>query len=1507
MIRNHAACRFLSLSFYSIVISFLSQIQNPFSYVEALNSSISSPTIVRDLAFGDFAIINEAFKDFRLAIDIDEPIEINGGIFGTISVELENLICYDIFIGDILLSYVQPTETSVNFDINVVQFDTECEFDYTYDGRLGLRGEGSAVLLTNSNFFTIEALFSQIAVGTPPNDVALGNCVTSVNVTKSTFEGGIVASILNLNFLKERIGDIIANLVEEYICEEALVLDEKAVQLLSNLTALIDPYLQPFTGVDVLEPEEELYEKLGSTPNLINLLEPNGTIAFGLDFLLDQVTNALNLEINDEDSPTGLGKDLGVNVFIRSLLLDDDRSFSFNTSSIEQLKNGTTFETMAGNISDIEISIDSIRITGIDTCTRVGPIEKVSNYTVTGSFSWNYIEISAGVYVAFGPPYGDQKVEENILISTTIRDLDLSFGTLLGIKEDVGNIKIGDLTEIANILPCFLDNIEALNISSLNISLGSIDDIVIDDVESPGLARVLDSLFQGLYKLYDDEILIALPLLFQTVVRNRLNDLITSSISKSECTSVLKPSNNEIVDFRDFFLDPSKAIEYGGKGTSPYGDFGTFLRTTIDDVLHKTDAITGLPEINNIIASLLRIQSGVDGTIIFNTNLVDILGRLEVGNLDTTFSFQAENLRLENVDTMLNPIILIEPKEQSGQELFNEVGFGVTSRPLHVASKLLIEIETNGDRVRDEIEIAFDLVGARLSLTILANILASRFFSIPIVDIFEVNCWLATLPAPLLTEQGTRLGSAERSLGIVDTALLLEKLNLKIDCTNCTSAALLELSAFVQSEETSATFTRLTTSLFNFVTTLLDGEFIQTFFDRAVNLAPIKCQHSPTYDPEFKGFEFAPFEKVDVPDESISFLLFLSIMVLGALLLILIFRFLLRCFVRDQQRKWMKTTPSTHVLRIYENQKKEDEKIAYLNGNTYSMIRSRDVPLVVRYGIPVLLLSNIALFLSAHFNLGGAISVFIKFAGRDIVIKNLFQFSIAQSAVQLWEAGAIELAILLMVFSIIWPYTKQLMTLIAWLLPPRILSVKRRGSLFAWLDALAKWSSVDIFFLVVSLVAFNIKVESPDKILPEEFYIVDVLLVPLWGLYANLIAQVLSQLSSHVSIYYHRKALKNAMDRMERDQQQQRSRGAQDELNIRIPQLENETSTDNVEEPLHRHHFLKSPYRSERLSIRPWVNAFIAFSAFSLLALILIGSLLPSFSFEQLGIVGILIEFGLNSSEAKSNFGVFSIFKTLLQQGQTLGTTGDMIGMSVIAAFVLLTLVIVPVTQTCALTYQWFKSMNKVERGRVEYSIEILSAWQYVEVYIVAIMVSSWQLAPTSEYLINSYCGGLTDSFTSLVKNGVLSAEDAQCFKLRGSVEEGFFVLLAAVCVLAFFNTFVMKAALQQNYDAVAESQNRFLPHAHHLTATQHLATGETLDEVTKKINLVSVQFTDIFPCFLQSGLENDMHLDNAVRNEEVDDTEINNLNQNAIRKIVTNPAKKTSRPETNEDPSIEV
>jgi uncharacterized paraquat-inducible protein A len=101
------------------------------------------------------------------------------------------------------------------------------------------------------------------------------------------------------------------------------------------------------------------------------------------------------------------------------------------------------------------------------------------------------------------------------------------------------------------------------------------------------------------------------------------------------------------------------------------------------------------------------------------------------------------------------------------------------------------------------------------------------------------------------------------------------------------------------------------------------------------------------------------------------------------------------------------------------------------------------------------------------------VNIEAQLAGETFKADNFFEFSMAKSTVDIWNAGGYGLAILILIFSGIWPYTKTLMTLALWFIPPTRVSVSKRGSILLWLDWLAKWSIIDIFVLVISIAAFR--------------------------------------------------------------------------------------------------------------------------------------------------------------------------------------------------------------------------------------------------------------------------------------------------------------------------------------------------------------------------------------------------------------------------------------------------
>jgi len=397
----------------------------------------------------------------------------------------------------------------------------------------------------------------------------------------------------------------------------------------------------------------------------------------------------------------------------------------------------------------------------------------------------------------------------------------------------------------------------------------------------------------------------------------------------------------------------------------------------------------------------------------------------------------------------------------------------------------------------------------------------------------------------------------------------------------------------------------------------------------------------------------------------------------------------------------------------------------------------------------------------------------------------LFVFSMAESVVDMWEAGATELAILIALFSGAWPYTKQFVVFFLWFAPPKITSVSRREGLLLWLDRLGKWSFVDIFILVMSVPSFRVQINSPDTIsfLPSGFYDLNLLLIPCWGLYSNMIAQIISQFNSHLIIHYHRKIV------FDFDARERGSNATENEID--------ESDT----EALFKHKFDRfGAKKGHLLVLRKGISALVVLMSVVFATLLLAGSIVPSFSLSQFGLVGLAVEVSPDQSTYNEH-NIFSTIKLLIDQAKFTGATTDAIGLASLSTIVVLTVIIVPLCQLVLLLLRWFGTMDKKRRIRTFVTIEALQAWQYVEVFVFSVIIACWQLGSVSEFLINDYCGSFESTFNSLAYYGILKPNDSQCFKVVANTKDGLWLLVAASVVFLLLNHFIASAAKQQEAD----------------------------------------------------------------------------------------------------------
>lgn len=354
------------------------------------------------------------------------------------------------------------------------------------------------------------------------------------------------------------------------------------------------------------------------------------------------------------------------------------------------------------------------------------------------------------------------------------------------------------------------------------------------------------------------------------------------------------------------------------------------------------------------------------------------------------------------------------------------------------------------------------------------------------------------MPAPRLDPRGISTEGATTALGLTQLDASIGKVRLNITCNDCSSPGMEDLSHLLSTKEAADAATQVANMLFNYMAEMLGGEYLQARFDMLLNDAEHLCPISPVYQPAYLTPEYAPFERPR-HESSIRLLVLLGISAGIVIFTVLFVMICVRCFVRRRHSSWIRTLEGGKVQALLQLQTQERTKELALNSLSRSLFRSAVVPLCLRWGMPVIVLANVGFFLSGHLSLVATVNIEAHLAEQEFSVENFFEFSMLRSTIEIWNAGGKELAVMIFIFSVIWPYAKQLITLVVWFLPPKALSISRRGSTLLWLDTLAKWSMIDIITLIVTIAAFRISIRSPAVgFLPDDFYSLDLLVVPMW-------------------------------------------------------------------------------------------------------------------------------------------------------------------------------------------------------------------------------------------------------------------------------------------------------------------------------------------------------------------------------------------------------------------------
>lgn len=1404
-------------------------------FVKGAKSWVSRKMLQPYRNLGDFDELNELLSTVSFVLPPLPPIDV--GLF--ITAYIDEVVCSQVQIEDLEVSHELLSDTVALLDISVEGLGVYCEIEWR-----ALGSKGTATVSTRDNSFNAAySFYSPDFKLEPPNSTSRENCVPDITINDIDATGGVMGSLLNTFEILLR--SPIESAIKDLLCPDDTSQD-LIVPLLNDLVAqldeLLEPYLQPISDdlKNPLLPEEKLIQN--SDQEFLGFSSDFGMV---VKQALDYINSFFGNIVVDPNSPNGNNTDLAINQFLRNSILNENRALFLNGTLFGDIYDGDD------QLTDTKITIDAVYIYGLDTLLEFVPISGIGEYTLASAFEWQSLDFEIVLNLQIEAADSDGSiidggigiVTEQITIKAGLKDVEIDFAAMVAVSiGDLTSIEFGALTNIETLLSCLSDSIYDVEISNLSVMVSEFTPATLDGFISTGIDEVVSSLSLAFFDMYEGSLIGIMPYIFQVLIRGTANDILDDLINDdSLCWYGM--NSTELLSFPDLMYPKNGAVIRGGTGQAQYGTVLPLVVSTLLDEVKASVYEESSINLNGIIANLTIDQSGTAGTLNFPSSLnIDTIFNL--GDLNLSIVAKIYNTTLANLHSLGLPF---DPLQASAPQLLESIAtLGTGEKRLKVSSNIMFSIGTDDGSLTNDFQITIEMTELLVNLGVLLLMFEEELLKMPISNMANMNCLMSTLSQ-----------SPDVSLEY-STPLSLEKVSLEVgsfdldmNCNACSTG----LSSLVGAIDiANALGVDLTEGINSLLDTLLNnirGNGVYGLVEKQVKAASYQCPSSKSYDPSFDYAEFVSelrsasptFNKVPEPANNFILNFIIAVAVVIAITFVVVNAISITKSMRV--KKW-KASENCHesALALKMIQKARDAEESKVNMETSSLFTSPCVPFIVRGLIPIIILGNIGLFLSGHLSLGAQVDLIISIAGDELEIKKIFDFSLAGSIKDMWEAGAKELAIMIIIFSGIWPYLKQSITLFLWFASPKIVKVKRRGTLLIWLDVLGKWSFIDIFVLLVSLVGFRIAVNSPQNV-GIDLYGLDIVVIPRWGLYANMLAQLLSQISSHFVIHFHRTIVKKCL---------------QDSIT-------DSASLDSKKESLRKYSFHDSLeknvslYPSRLIDISLSVLTIVTITAF------MTGLVLKMFSIESFGLIGIAIEAGQNFRPALESYSFFDIVKLIFEQAKFLSNTSDYIGLSSLVVVFLWTVLIVPILQLLLLVLRWTVPMSDRTRNRSFVATECLMAWQYSEVFILSIIIAAWQLGPVSEYMINDYCGFLTEIFEMLVSANIVAGVDGQCFRAEASVENGAWFLSAGALCLAFITHFITKAASQRDLEEY--SYNSMSKHAQDTTVDLYDEDG--LEDLK-----YPPTFTDFYRWALKrqnTAHDNEIETDNIqqlVENEKV-------------------------------------
>ncbi len=1426
----------------------------------------------RDLGGSDWDELNAVFRGVVMKIP-DQSME--KSIWpSTLKVFMKTIRCGQIGIGNIDIQSTASSNNAVNANVKLQSLDILCSAEYTY--KYGWFG-GSGRVSAGGTEQSIDTTITLNEDGT----ASINSCSSNVDLSQLSFSGGIVSKIADT--FKGMFRSKLESTLGTTICDELGPLGSTFItSLAKTVRNETHPYVPVANGgsyVDVSEgpmlKENTLAKEVKAA--LISwksaLISPNSTDPLAL--LVPQAFSAVNEYFSN--------KETGINHFLRKYVLEDDGTLVLDFTTTESERGFIMYDGV-DPLTSTSLGMSRVVVTGLDQFQTFRPLVVLGDQTLGHELRMEgRVTASASLSLTIGPStapgsmideHNGNTVRENPQLSLSISDLYLDAATFVGVsKEKALSVKVGSIQQAA--LPCLSSTFHEMEVRKFISTIRDIEEPLFSGFISVGIDRLFSQALHLVYLKFEDRMKLAMPNYLTTAGSEMMNELIDDYVAshnqthEKTCPAPALPyKSGEYINFRTNDL----WNQFQSAALGPFVENNASMLNKLISDMTDAGSVHNLLGENLTEKNKTRVQTGSG----FLGDLELQAGNIGIHGLNTIHGIEMLTAKSQHHGTNFAGVDSWLPVEHNMSKhlLSTAMSVGTNDRPLEGSIDVYFAADGakgNGySPILNDFTFSVGISELQVLIQMLIKLDLGNLKHLQLRHVVHLDCWVSAIG-----ELGFHQAHAK----------FFGSLFASIKCRTCTSPGFRELEKTLSTEQATKDLTEIANRVFDFVGKMVESNNVKTEINKWISDATTRCAIEA--DGYFPDGSYQDTEKIKlgaegVPpvvvvqkdsDATLDYMLFA---IVGAL----VGGMLMCCRFYGKERRWQRDLLSLEKEIEEKNKgRPEGEKLpSPLISATTSLFSSPHVPILIRIGVPIVLLANAVFFLSGHLSLGALVRVYLNVAGEDVLIPDVFTFSMAQSTIDMWNANAKFLAIIIVIFSGMWPYTKISISMFLWMAPPTWYAPSSREAAFMCLDGLGKWSIIDIFVLVLSMVGFHLIINSPEvSFLPPDFWKVEVSVVPVWGLYANLIAQVQSQIISHICIYCHRNSIAAAEEEMghrlidigsvkklleERKVEikihsnpvASREKGLGDlPTLVEVPEESSGesskmesfdgitraaekaqkktaatrtrarstwlTSQNNIPGPrkalLHKKASLRSHYfemKSDegeageigrlRIQVSPCGQWLVIFGIIFTELILVVGTITPSFYMNTKGLAGLAIDLGKTNTSNKQ----YSILSTVESIGNQIDPdeTISVIGIGSIAGFFLLTTVIIPNLQLLGLFLMWTLKLSLQNQKKLFLINEALSAWQYLEVYIIAIGVASLQMADISGQIARPLCRNLDETFDMLATYGVVDRINANCFTVLSGVEDGMQILLVGAVLLNIFNMLVNRATVAALQDREA-------------------------------------------------------------------------------------------------------